>query len=104
MSAIIDFLSMVFVATGTFFCFTAVIGLLRFPDTYTRLHAGTKGLTGGAVLILLGVMPMAQTIENTVKILLILTFFLATNPLGSHAIARARRKHLKRCKPRKEKI
>ncbi len=74
---------------GTFFCVTAVIGVLRFPDLYTRLHAATKGVTAGSLLLLSGVAVLEGLGPVVAKIFLIGLFFIATNPIATHAIARA---------------
>lgn len=77
------------IALGTIFCLSATIGVIRFPDVYTRLHAGTKCLTAGALLILLGVGILEGSWPMTGRVLLIAVFFLATNPIAGHAVARA---------------
>ncbi|MEW6227293.1 MAG: monovalent cation/H(+) antiporter subunit G [Bacillota bacterium] len=74
---------------GAFFCVSSVIGILRFPDVYTRMHAGTKGLTAGAFLVLLGAAPLYGSAAAALKVLVIVAFFLVTNPVATHAIARA---------------
>ncbi len=92
MSAMFFGLSTVFMAAGLFFAFASVVGVIRFPDVYTRLHASTKALSGGAMMILAGTAFRAAATGNwpaMVKTLLIAAFLLATNPLASHAIARA---------------
>jgi len=66
---------LIFLALGVFFNILAGVGLLRFPDVYTRLHAGTKCTTFGSILAI-------HTAGALVAILL-------TNPTGAHAIARA---------------
>lgn len=90
---IISYYSFICLSIGTIFLYSAVIGLIRFPDVYCRLHASTKGMTGGALIILLGLLPMTETIGDFFKILLILTFYLTTSPIASHAIARASKIH-----------
>ncbi len=82
-------ISGLFMLSGVFFCFASVVGLIRFPDVYTRLHAGTKALSGGVVLILAGVALRTGSWQGSGKALLIVLFLLGTNPLASHAIARA---------------
>lgn len=77
------------IAVGTVFCLSAVVGVLRFPDVYTRLHAGTKCLTAGALLILIGVALIEASWPMSGRVLLIALFFLATNPIAAHAVARA---------------
>ncbi|KUK57096.1 MAG: Na+/H+ antiporter, MnhG component [Synergistales bacterium 53_16] len=82
-----------FMLVGVFFSFASALGIIRFPCVYTRIHAGTKALTGGAVMVLIGAAIYAPTWQSTAKILLIGAFFIATNPLSSHAIARACYRH-----------
>jgi len=64
------------------------LGLLRFPDVYTRTHAQTVINVGGSCVMILGI-----CIEGfpflTVKAFLIAIFIIITSPLGSHAITRA---------------
>ena len=74
---------------GVFFSLVTAIGMLRFPDAYTRLHAGTKGLTIGVGLVLLGSALSAPSLEHGIKTGLIGVFMLVTNPIAMHALARA---------------
>ncbi len=66
----------------------SAIGVLRMPDVFTRIHAGTKASTMGIVLVLIG----AALIQPTwsFKLLLLLIFIFLTNPLSSSVIARAK--------------
>jgi len=77
-------------AIGTLFLLLGNLGVLRLPDVYNRIQAGTKCTTLGAFLTILGV----GIIEPAWfwKTLLIALFVLITNPISSHAIARASRK------------
>ncbi len=77
------------IAAGTVFCLSAAVGVIRFPDVYTRLHAGTKCLTAGALLILTGVAILEASWPMSGRVLLIAVFLLATNPIAAHAVARA---------------
>ncbi len=63
------------------------LGLFRFPDVYTRMHASTMITVGGVVfsLILFALNPFG--IMFSIKILIIAAFMLATAPVSSHAIA-----------------
>ena len=74
---------------GVFFSLATAIGMLRFPDAYTRLHAGTKGLTIGVGLVLLGSALSAPSWGHGIKTGLIGLFLLITNPIAMHALARA---------------
>ena len=72
---------------GSIFLFSAGLGLLRMPDAFTRIQAGTKATTLGNILVLLGL-----TFYHpgwTFKLLIIAYFVLMTNPLSSHALSRA---------------
>jgi len=82
-----------FMAIGVFFSLTSVLGIIRLPDVYTRIHAGTKALTGGALFVLAGGAILAPSWQASAKFVLIIVFFLITNPLSSHAIARACYRH-----------
>lgn len=80
---------MILMGLGTLFSFAMTVGMLRFPDAYTRLHAGTKGLTIGGGLILLGAAAYAPSIVFGLRILLVGVFLLITNPIATQSIARA---------------
>ena len=86
-------LAFLLMAGGAFFSFASVIGIIRFPDVYTRIHSGTKALTGGATLILLGAALYAPSWQIAAKLLLIAGFLMATNPIASHALSRACYRH-----------
>ena len=88
----------ILVAIGVFFNLLGGIGLLRFPDVYTRLHAGTKCTTFGSIficgsVILIGLkMWYTGSTDGSVLALhslVALVAILLTNPTGAHAIARA---------------
>lgn len=72
------------VGFDTFGC----IGLVRMPDIYNRLQAGTKCVTLGTCMILLGVFIMMPTPATAVKALICGAFVLITAPTGAHALAR----------------
>ena len=88
----------ILIAIGVFFNLLGGIGLLRFPDVYTRLHAGTKCTTFGSIficgsVILIGLkMWYTGSTDGSVLALhslVALVAILLTNPTGAHAIARA---------------
>jgi multicomponent Na+:H+ antiporter subunit G len=88
----------IFLGIGIAFNILASIGLLRFPDVYTRLHAGTKCTTFGSIFICLAAMVYGlwkwyagdkQMIAITIHSFFALIAILLTNPTGAHAIARA---------------
>ena len=72
---------------GSLFLFLAAVGILRMPDFYNRMQTGTKATTLGAGLFLSGI---AVSMPSwTGKIVLLIVFILFTNPVSSHALARA---------------
>ena len=75
------------VLLGAIFHFSAGLGMLRMPDAYTRMQAGTKASTLGNTLILAGLGFYHP--EWSLKLLIIICFVLMTNPVSSHALARA---------------
>ncbi len=99
---IFDIIIYVFLGVGVFFNALAGVGLLRFPDVYTRLHAGTKCTTFGSIFIIGSVVLIGLKdwwFENNLNgsVLAIhsaiaLIAILLTNPVGAHAIARAAHK------------
>ncbi len=74
---------------GGFFIAVGSLGLLRMPDVYNRLQAGTKAATLGAIALLLGV--GLHNPDWWPKLLVIIGFVLFTNPVGASTIARAAR-------------
>jgi multicomponent Na+:H+ antiporter subunit G len=74
---------------GSIFIALGSLGLLRMPDVYNRLQAGTKAATLGTLAILLGV--GFHHPDWWAKLLVIAGFVLFTNPVGSSSIARAAR-------------
>jgi len=72
---------------GAVFCFLAALGLLRMPDVYNRIQAGTKAATLGILCLLLGV--GVEHPDWWPKLLVVGLFVLLTNPIGSSTLARA---------------
>jgi multicomponent Na+:H+ antiporter subunit G len=87
--AIKEILSYFFMTAGAAFAVITVIGLLRFPDVYTRIHAAAVVLTISAVLITIGVAIYVWQLLLSLKILLIGLLFLISNPIATHSIARS---------------
>ena len=77
----------VFLLVGAVFAFLGALGLLRMPDVYNRIQAGTKAATLGALSFLVGIGVLMP--EWWSKLLCIAGFILFTNPVGSSTIARA---------------
>jgi multicomponent Na+:H+ antiporter subunit G len=75
------------VLLGGIFLFSAGLGMLRMPDAFTRIQAGTKASTLGNMLVLLGIAVYHP--DWSPKLLIVIYFVLLTNPISSHALARA---------------
>jgi len=85
----LDLISWVCLLTGSFFGISGGVGILRFPDFFTRMHATGVTDTLCAGLILVGLMFQAGWSAVLLKLFLILAFLLLTSPTATHAIARA---------------
>ena len=83
-----DILSWTFLVLGSLFMIVGSIGLLRFPDFYSRTHAAGITDTMGASLILIGLMFSAQFLV-IVKLALIIVFLMHTTPTSAHALVKA---------------
>ena len=85
---IIDIVSATLLLLGCLMAVTAAIGLVRFPDTLSRMHAATKPQTFGLLLILLGaVLRLGDNVDSGMLILAGL-FALITAPVVAHRIGR----------------
>ena len=82
-------LALAFVSLGVFFLLLGAVGILRFPDFYTRMHAAGKCDTLGVLLTFLGLAIYEGIDFVSAKILLIALFLFLTSPTATHAIARA---------------
>ncbi len=86
-----EIIGLVILWGGVFFCVVGVVGLIRMPDLYCRLHASGKVSTVGLAGLLLGaaiLMPSAA-----LKLLALAIFAILTLPVGTHAIAAAAYRH-----------
>lgn len=79
----------VMLVSGGLFGLVGGIGLLRFPDFYTRLHAAGITDTLCALLVLLGLVVSVGWGVLMLKLVIILLFLLFTSPTATHALARA---------------
>ena len=89
MELIIDILSWIFLLLGSFFCFTGALGLLRFPDFFSRTHSAGVTDTMGAGMILIGLMLQAGWGLVMAKLIMILVFSLLASTTACHAMAKA---------------
>lgn len=73
---------------GSVFILIASIGLLRFRESFSRMHATTKATSFGLLLILLGVSLYFLSPILVIKALLVIIFIYLTAPLAAHSISR----------------
>lgn len=71
MTLVLDLFTVVSVLAGAFFFLAGTVGLLRFPDSLSRLHALTKADTLGLGLIVLGLLPQAGSLLGVLKLVAI---------------------------------
>ena len=81
--------SMAMMLVGLFFLFVAAIGVLRFPDVYTRSHAVSLTDSLGALFLLGGLAFYEGLSTNLVKILVVLILLYLLNPVITHATVRS---------------
>ena len=82
---LLEILGIAWLVFGLFFCAVGVLGVLRMPDLYTRLHASGKVAALGLFGLLVGaVFLMPSTI---LKVIALGLFILITSPVTTHAIA-----------------
>lgn len=90
MSAVLlDVVSGALLLTGSFLALLAGIGLVRFPDVLTRMHAATKPQTLGLLLVLAGLALRVRDPGALTIICLVVLFQLLTAPVAAHMVARA---------------
>lgn len=78
-----------FTAIGLAFFIAGTVGLLRFPDVHSRLHALTKADNLGLGLMVLGLMPQTDSIWTAIKLLLVWALAILAAGTTSQLIARA---------------
>jgi multicomponent Na+:H+ antiporter subunit G len=88
----LEWLSGALLLAGAGFFFAGTIGLLRFPDVYSRLHALAKADNLGLGLVLIGLAMQADSLAAALKLLLIWPLVLAASAAVSFAIARRARR------------
>ena len=90
-----DIIVIILTVTGVLFFFATTVGLLRFPDFYSRMHAAGKGDTLSSLLILLALVLYnfhefnLANLLVALKILLIVVFIFMASPTATHAITDA---------------
>lgn len=91
MSALLDLWTVVAVTCGLIFFVAGTVGLLRLPDTLTRLHTLAKADTLGAGLIVLGLLPQANGVLAGLKLIAVWALVLLSSATVAQLIGRAAR-------------
>ena len=96
--SVADVVAVACLLLGAFFCLTAGVGLVRFPDVLSRMHAGTKPQVVGVLLIMVGAAIRLTGSSVTWMLLLVAAFQLLTAPVSAHMVSRIayRRRHVRR--------
>ncbi|WP_339046387.1 monovalent cation/H(+) antiporter subunit G [Candidatus Mesenet endosymbiont of Agriotes lineatus] len=84
----LQYLGMLFVVVGIFFVVTATVGMIRFPNFFTKAHAAGMVDSLGSALILVGVLMQNELSMNMIKIMLIILLIWVTSTTGGHVLAR----------------
>ncbi|MGF1646387.1 MAG: monovalent cation/H(+) antiporter subunit G [Kineosporiaceae bacterium] len=79
----------VVIGSGVALFAVAAVGLVRFPEAYSRLSAVTKAATLGVCLVLAGVLAVDPTWRAAVAVVLAVALQLVTSPVGGYALGRA---------------
>jgi len=89
MSSIMDVFTALAISCGAFFFVAGTIGLLRFPDVPTRLHALTKADNLGLGLVTLGLLPQVVGALAALKLISVWLFALISGAIVTQLIVRA---------------
>jgi multicomponent Na+:H+ antiporter subunit G len=92
MSLLLDIFTVLAVSAGAFFFLAGTVGLLRFPDALTRLHALTKADTLGLGLVVLGLLPRADGAQGALKLVVLWLLVLLAGGTVSQLLANVARR------------
>ena len=92
MTSLADIFTIVAVSAGSFFFLAGTVGLLRFPDSLSRLHALTKADNLGLGLVVLGLLPQASGLLGGVKLNAVWLLVLLSSATVAQIIAHALRR------------
>lgn len=89
MTLIQEIIAGILIVSGLFFFLVGVLGLLRMPDVFSRIHTTTKGDTLGVGLIILGLMVLSGFTFLSLKLFITLILVWVTTPTAAHLIAKS---------------
>lgn len=79
----------IFLVIGCFFMLVSAVGVIRFPDFYSRIHPAGKSDTMGQAMVIVGLIIYEGFTFVSIKLLMIIAFIFIAHPTATHAIARA---------------
>jgi len=85
---LVEWSATLLLAIGGFFYFAGTVGLLRFPDIHTRLHALTKADNLGLLFVVLAMALLSRSLRVTALLLLVWLLALLAGSVSAHLIAR----------------
>ncbi|WP_415973125.1 monovalent cation/H(+) antiporter subunit G [Rhodococcus sp. 077-4] len=88
MSTVAQVIASVFILLGALLAFTAAVGIVRFPDTLSRMHAATKPQVVGLIMVLIGAIISLRGNVDIWMLVLVGLFTLVTAPVIAHAVGR----------------
>lgn len=92
MTFLVDLFRIAAIVAGAFFFVAGTVGLLRFPDSLTRLHALAKADNVGLGLVVLGLLPLTENVLAAFKLILIWALVLVSGGSTAQLIGRALRR------------
>ena len=92
MNFLLNLFSILAISVGAFFYLAGTVGLLRFPDAYTRLHALTKADNLGMALVVIGLLPQVDGLLMALKLVLVWLLVILSSAAVSQLIARSARR------------
>lgn len=89
MDQVLDAVAAACFLIGSSLALVAAVGILRFPDVLSRMHAGAKPQVIGLMFLLVGLGTQLRDVAATGLLLLVVVFQLFTSPIATHVMARA---------------
>jgi len=92
MTGLANVVSIVAIVAGAIFFLAGTLGLLRFPDTFTRLHALTKADNLGLGLVVFGLLPQVDGVATGLKLVVVWLLVMLAGACASQMVARTARR------------
>lgn len=86
---LVEIIAYILLVLGIFFIISSIVGLLRFPDFYTKMHAAGVADSFGIPLALLGLSMLQSSWIGSLKVIAIILLFFLLSPTNTHALIKA---------------